>query len=142
MHTLNYTGFDGQLCSCGCAMGEMDGKAIVIFVQGEPAQTSIKNVIEDVANAFLSQQYQNHEKPEVRFFEHYPSMHLPSQQWHEVQFAQYTKFVNKKGLLQSIKDLVSGIKNLPRWVVEKPEWTALRHPDAIAKLRAILQSDN
>lgn len=137
MAHLEYIGFSGTTCSCDYAVGEIDGKKAVVFVQGHLTQTSITNMIEVLASKVLSAELAGTDPTEVRFFEHYPPHLKPLRVWQEVAFAERQKIEKRSGLLDKLLGALRSDKEPPSWTVDSPQWGTVSEPLA-AKLKAIL----
>ncbi len=135
MRTMEYTGFTNKTCFCRYQITEIDGQQIVIFEQSARIQTSITNVIEDLASQVLENDLRGTEPSEVRFFEYYPSHLRPLVDWQEVKFRDVDPVYKDIGLSEKIRALFGAKQSPERWSVEKPEWSPVSQ-----KMKSQLQS--
>jgi hypothetical protein len=127
---LRYDGFV-EPSTCHYAIGELDGKPAVVFVQGPLSNTGITNVIEVLASRVLAAELAGRQPADVRFFEHYPPALNPIREWQEVTFKEVHPVpAPADGWIARLRALVAGERSPRSWAVAKPQW----HPIATSRV--------
>lgn len=122
MRTLEFNGFSNTPSSCEYGIGEVEGKAAILFYQRELSGTSITNMIEHLTVHVLAEDLPGILPENVRVFEHYNPKLNPIYEWAEVRFSESGKIDEGKSILKKLLELVFPSGKPPKYFVDSPQW--------------------
>lgn len=132
MKTLSYPGFTNKPCSCQYAIGALNGKPAVVFVQGPLSQTSITNQIEAIVSKLLAADLRGTRPDDVRFFEYYSPQLQPLRVWQEVTFEKQTQLKSRASLFTKLLEAIREEKDPGAfWRVDSPQWQPVHESDRV-----------
>ena len=119
MKTHSYIGFNGNLCTCGYALNDIDSVPHLVLKQLQGSSTSITNLVETIVTQLLAGDLFGVDARRLRVFEFYPASMKPVVSWQEVSF-QVAKREPRITIAESIIELFKASEQ--PYVVWKPEW--------------------